>query len=129
MLRFPYPKISSHCSPVLFLKISSMGLPKPLLQLTELPAMLQRAASVSHLWALAHADPSIWYAFFFSFSWQSPSRPFNIQLKFHLCCETFSDVLQIIHQSILLLQNCHTLYHLLHYITLFRLYVYIPTYF
>lgn len=61
--------------------------------------MLRGAASVSHLCALAHADPSIWYAFFFSFPWKSPSRPFNIQLKFHLLCEAFSDILQTINRS------------------------------
>lgn len=52
------------------------------------------------------------------FSWQSPLRPFNIQLKFHLFCEGFSDVLRTTNQFFFSKTiPLYTIYHTrLHYI-------------
>lgn len=51
------------------------------------------------------------------FCWQSPLRPFNIQLKFHLFCEGFSDVLRTTNQFFSKTIALYTTYHTrLHYI-------------
>lgn len=60
-IRFPSLKYQAICSPGLFPKIPSMGLPKPLLRLTELPAVLGRVTSVSHLmpWHMQIPPPGL----------------------------------------------------------------------
>lgn len=82
-----------------------MGLPKSLLQLNELPTILPGVPRVSYLY------PSTWSTLFSSFSWHSLSRLFNIQLKFHLSCEAFSDVLKTINQFFSKTAALSTTYH------------------